>query len=113
MVVRLTRNRVIALLSGLFMCWAPGELGCETFTLQTYYPSPAGIYNKMTTTADTVLARDSGGVGIGVSAPAVGVKLDVGGTIKIRGGSPGSGRVLTSDSYGNASWQAATATYAP
>jgi hypothetical protein len=80
----------------------------------------------MTTTADTVLARDSGGVGIGVS-PTAGVKLDVNGNVKvragnmdvggnviIRGGTPAAGLFLKStDSNGTAVWAAPTATYAP
>ena len=45
----------------------------------------------------------SGGVGIGTNAP--GATLDVNGQIKIQGGSPGSGKILTSDAAGLASWQ--------
>lgn len=44
-----------------------------------------------------------GNVGIGTLAPTA--KLDVNGTIKIRGGTPGGGKVLTSDATGLASWQ--------
>lgn len=43
-----------------------------------------------------------GNVGIGTSAP--GAKLDINGTIKISGGSPGAGKVLTSDANGLATW---------
>jgi len=32
-------------------------------------------------------------------------RVDINGTIKITGGSPSSGKVLTTDDYGNASWQ--------
>ncbi|MCE9585393.1 hypothetical protein K8Q94_02105 [Candidatus Nomurabacteria bacterium] len=42
-------------------------------------------------------------VGIGTSTPAT--NLDVNGKIKISGGSPGAGKVLTSDANGLASWQ--------
>jgi ribosomal protein S6E (S10) len=50
--------------------------------------------------ADSYFSDD---VGIGTESP--GAKLDVNGQIKIRGGSPGSGKVLTSDSSGLASWE--------
>lgn len=44
----------------------------------------------------------SGNFGIGTTSPAQ--KLDVNGTFAVRGGSPGSGKVLTSDADGDASW---------
>ncbi len=45
----------------------------------------------------------SGNTGIGIENP--GAKLDVNGQVKITGGSPGAGKVLTSDASGLASWQ--------
>jgi len=45
----------------------------------------------------------SGNIGIGTTNPTA--KLEVAGQIKITGGSPGAGKVLTSDSTGLASWQ--------
>ena len=46
----------------------------------------------------------AGNLGIGVSAPTA--RLDVAGTIRIRGGSPSPGDVLTAiDANGNAEWQ--------
>ncbi len=48
----------------------------------------------------------SGNLGIGAEPPSA--KLDVDGQIKIRGGSPGEGKVLISDATGLASWQTLT-----
>jgi len=45
----------------------------------------------------------NGDVGIGTESP--GAKLEVNGQIKITGGSPGAGKVLTSDATGLASWK--------
>jgi len=45
----------------------------------------------------------SGNVGIGTTSP--GAKLEVAGQVKITGGAPGAGKVLTSDATGLASWQ--------
>lgn len=49
--------------------------------------------------------QDNAYVGIGTTTPAA--RLDVNGEVKISGGSPGPGKVLTSDANGLASWQAA------
>ena len=49
---------------------------------------------------------NNGNVGIGTTNP--GAKLEVTGQVKITGGSPGEGRVLTSDASGLASWQEVT-----
>ncbi|MFC1528154.1 hypothetical protein ACFL5D_05380 [Candidatus Neomarinimicrobiota bacterium] len=50
----------------------------------------------------TILASN-GNVGIGTTIPSA--KLEVAGQVKITGGTPGSGKVLTSDAIGLASWQ--------
>lgn len=47
-----------------------------------------------------------GSVGIGTNAPTS--QLDLTGQIKIRGGNPAAGKVLTSDAYGLASWTTPT-----
>ena len=52
---------------------------------------------------DDIALMASGGVGIGTTSPST--NLDVNGTVRIRGGSPGAGKVLTaSDATGFATW---------
>lgn len=53
-------------------------------------------------TAALSIMGANGNVGIGVTAP--GAKLEVGGQVKITGGTPGLNKVLTSDATGLASW---------
>ncbi len=48
----------------------------------------------------------SGNIGIGISAPTA--KLEINGQIKITGGAPGVGKVLTSDVNGLATWQSSS-----
>jgi len=52
---------------------------------------------------NSLYISSSGYVGIGTTNP--GAKLEVAGQIKITDGSPGAGKVLTSDSSGLATWQ--------
>lgn len=52
---------------------------------------------------DAIDILTNGNVGIGISNP--GAKLEIDGQVKINGGNPGSGKVLTSDAAGLASWQ--------
>lgn len=53
-----------------------------------------------------LVVKTSGNVGIGTTSP--GAKLEVNGQVKITGGSPGAGKVLTSDAGGLGSWQTPT-----
>ncbi|MBP7875486.1 site-specific integrase, partial [Candidatus Woesebacteria bacterium] len=52
---------------------------------------------------DVMQIDGSGFVGIGTTVP--GARLEVAGQVKITGGSPGAGKVLTSDSVGLATWE--------
>ena len=49
----------------------------EDVTVSTYYPSPKGIYQQLSTTGQTTLATLGGNVGIGTAGPAA--KLEVNG----------------------------------
>ncbi len=51
-----------------------------------------------------VIRSDNGNVGICAPNPDVAAKLEIGGQIKITGGSPGLDKVLTSDSEGLGAW---------
>jgi hypothetical protein len=44
-------------------------------------------------------------VGVGTASPSASAKMDINGQIKISGGTPGAGKVLTSDATGLATWQ--------
>jgi hypothetical protein len=67
-----------------------------------------GQYVPATNTYLTRLFVDSatGNVGIGTITP--GARLEVNGQVKITGGAPGAGKVLTSDATGLATWQTPT-----
>lgn len=52
---------------------------------------------------DKFVVKNSGNVGIGTTTPSA--LLEVAGQIKVTGGAPAAGKVLTSDATGLASWQ--------
>jgi hypothetical protein len=62
------------------------------------------VYVNDVSAGNVFIANGGGNVGIGVAVPAA--RLDVNGSIKISGGSPAAGKLLTSDANGLASWQA-------
>lgn len=61
------------------------------------------VINGFNTNVNTLMNPISGNVGIGVATSTT-AKLEVGGQIKINGGSPGSNKVLRSDAAGLATW---------
>ena len=68
------------------------RLGFYTFASA----DPNGLIERMSIT-------DDGNIGIGTITPAA--KLDINGQLRIQGGAPAAGYVLTSDVNGLASWQ--------
>lgn len=68
---------------------------------ETGTPTAAQQANDFTVTS-------TGNVGVGTTAPAA--KLDVVGNIKITDGTEGDGKILVSDTNGQATWQATAAT---
>ena len=92
----------------MLFLWRPGFLGSETLTITSYYPAPYGGYARILTTGDTLLARDTGKVGIGIAAiPSVhdqtNTKLYVNGDIANTGSLAWGGyqSMLTSDQGGS------------
>lgn len=71
--------------------------------LATWQTLATGGGSTLWTESGSNVYRTSGNIGIGTSNPSV--KLDVAGQVKISGGIPGLGKVLTSDAAGLASWQ--------
>jgi hypothetical protein len=60
--------------------------------------------NATSPNSPLLIVKNNGNVGIGAVLPTA--KLEVAGQIKITGGAPGAGKVLTSDAAGLATWQA-------
>ncbi len=56
--------------------------------------------------SNVMVVRNDGNVGIGTSVPSS--KLEINGQIKITGGTPGAGKVLTCDAVGLGTWDIAT-----
>ena len=75
-----------------------GNLGIGTTTAT----EKLDIVGGLKSTQASYLATTAGNVGIGTTAPSQ--KLDVDGQIRLRQGSPGAGKVLTSDTNGVGTW---------
>jgi hypothetical protein len=80
-----------------------GEVGCdEVLHTGTTAQSKIGGLLLNTGGATNGLIVSQGNVGIGTASPAV--ELEVAGQVKITGGTPGEGKVLTSDATGTGTW---------
>ncbi|MFC1679348.1 hypothetical protein ACFL2T_03975 [Elusimicrobiota bacterium] len=86
--IRINRKTLVAALAIAIVCATAYGVMSEKLTVGTSYPSPVGIYKKMITTAQTILARDAGNVGIGTTNPVA--KLDVSGRMAMRGTASGA-----------------------
>ena len=62
----------------------------------------ADLYLNTVSGTTGMVVKGDGNVGIGTTNP--GAKIEVNGQVKITGGSPGSGKVLTSDATGLGTW---------
>ncbi|MDE2039317.1 MAG: hypothetical protein KGO96_04745 [Elusimicrobia bacterium] len=81
--LRISPGLIRLALPCLILAAFASDLSSESVTLSTYYPAPSGVYTKMITTGQTVLARDGGSVGIGTAAPTT--TLDVRGNARVSG----------------------------
>lgn len=107
MITVVIKARHLALLAAVAIVWRSAYSFADNLTVTTYYPSPYGVYDRLRTRSDTFLAVSAGGqVGIGTASPDPGVKVHVVGAVQIADGTQALGRVLTSDAFGRASWQA-------
>jgi hypothetical protein len=86
-----------------------GEIGSEITDISNGAFKGALIFGTANNAAPSEKMRIDylGNVGVGTGSPTA--KLEVAGQVKITGGSPGAGKVLTSDAAGLASWQAPAA----
>ena len=76
------------------------EVGSETLTMTTTYPSPAGIYRTIVTTGNTTLARDIPGTKVTVGSPTNASALNVIGSASVSGNlGVGGGANITGKSY--------------
>jgi hypothetical protein len=87
------------------------ECGALNITLNPLTGQTTAIVAQWSTSGNNVSNTNSGNVGIGTSAPTS--KLEVAGQVKITGGAPGAGKVLTSDATGLASWQSTAGLVGP
>jgi len=80
---------------------ASSGTGTSKIDFKTATPGASGSALNAPSTKMTITG--AGNVGIGTATP--GTKLEVAGQVKITGGVPGAGKVLTSDAAGLATWE--------
>ncbi len=87
------------------MWWSSASASRISNTSDVFYLSVWNTTNANVALAASVGATSyfQGNIGIGTTSP--GARLEVGGQIKITGGSPAVNKVLTSDATGLATWQ--------
>ena len=73
--------RKTCVLASLLCCGFFKSSSAETYTLNTYYPSPVGVYDNVTVTSTTALATKGGNVIVGNPSDAAGHKLAVEGSL--------------------------------
>jgi hypothetical protein len=84
--------------------WFNGTFNDTRSFLGTMNEDHVGLYGSGGAGWNFVMNVENGNTGIGVSAPTA--KLDLNGTLRVRGGFPKKGNILTStDNNGNATWQ--------
>ncbi|MFH1618596.1 MAG: hypothetical protein ABIG11_01685 [bacterium] len=106
---KVTRNRMMMLLSAVLLSFMATESGSETMQMSTFYPAPYGAYTKLLATGSTILARDTGSVAIGttdlsaklVIGPGLNESATKGGTIKFLPGNetPPTGKPLCINAF--------------
>lgn len=88
----LGRRELRGILALSLLCLLVEQPESESLTITTYYPAAYGVYEKLTTSQQTILAREAGyNVGIGVTNPTT--KLQVWGNAEISGTLLSSGAI--------------------
>jgi hypothetical protein len=105
MLSRISHIAISSLLSALLLTqplFAATVTGVQTQTIANNDTIASGWFQQANDRL-VPFSVSSGNVGIGTASPSV--KLDINGQVKITGGTPWAGKVLTSDANGLASWQ--------
>ncbi len=102
-------NKLYVLASGTDGIRSVSDAGCAVCAQNTNgsavsgTTSGSGYGGYFASTTGSALITGTGNVGIGTFGPSQ--KLDIDGQIRIRGGSPAAGKVLTSGADGTATWE--------